>query len=851
MKINPESLARASSRHPWRTVGVWAVVLIAGFAASGALLSSSLTTDFDFTNNPEAKRAQQVLERERLEQDLIPETVVLTGEAGAVQDPAFADTVNAALDDLRNLGPDVVTQVPSGFPLPADEQSDPQLAALGPIPSEDGTAVLFTVILAGDSDQAAEHVGELEAVRARFSTDATAMYLLGEPTSTEDFKKISEEDLQRGEFVGVIVAIVVLIAVFAALLAGVTPIVMGVFAIGVALGLVGLIGLVWRFSFFAPNLISMMGLAVGIDYSLFIVSRYREERQRGRDKLEAIGMSGATANRAVFFSGMTVVLALAGMLLVPTTIFRALAGGAILVVLVSVALSMTLLPALLSFFGTRAEPMSDWINWPWKSVIGNVFVLALVFVVGGAGAGLATAVGVPSALSPVIALALVVAFLVALTKGIRRGSPLAGWLTRAEAHEHGRPGGFWDRATRTVMARPLTWLLLTSAFMVLLSVPYWAQAHPEDDGRGIKTGFSGISTIPDGIQTKDAFNVLIEKFPSVGQQATADVVIPGAMTDPEVEQGIGTLQSQLAEDPAFGAPQPPRSSDDDSITLLRVPYAGEASDASSEVAVAAVTRLRESYVPQAFGQDSGVLVGGDTAFVKDFFDVSDFYTPIIILLVLSLSFLLLTVVFRSIVVPAKAIVMNLLSVGAAYGLIVLIFQKGGPSFAKSIADALDFIQVDAIESWLPLFLFSILFGLSMDYQVFLLTRIREEYDKTGDNAEAVAFGLRTTGGIITGAAIIMVAVFAAFASGRITGLEQMGFGLAVAVFLDATIVRSILVPSAMKLLGDRNWYLPSWLQWLPQVDVEGHTTVSRVVVPDASVPEVPGILVEAERADPE
>ncbi len=256
--------------------------------------------------------------------------------------------------------------------------------------------------------------------------------------------------------------------------------------------------------------------------------------------------------------------------------------------------------------------------------------------------------------------------------------------------------------------------------------------------------------------------------------------------------------------------------------------------------MAAVTRLRETYVPEAFGEDSGVLVGGDTAFVKDFFDISDLYTPIVILLVLLLSFMLLTVVFRSIVVPAKAILMNLLSVGAAYGLIVLVFQKGGPAFGGWIAERLDFIRVDAIESWLPLFLFSILFGLSMDYQVFLLTRIREEYDKTGDNSEAVAFGLRTTGGIITGAAIIMVAVFAAFASGRIAGLEQMGFGLAVAVFLDATIVRSILVPSAMKLLGDRNWYLPKWLQWLPKLDVEGHEAAHAVEVPDT-----PAELVEA------
>jgi len=760
MKLNPESLARASSRHPWRTVGTWAVILVVGFAASGVLLSSALTTDFDFTNNPEAKRALQILDQRKLEQDLIPETIVMTSE-GTVQDPAFVDAVNAALSDLRALGAEAVTTVPSQFPLPDDQQSDPQVVALGPIPSEDGTAVLFTVILAGDSDQAAEHVGELETIRERYSGGDTEMYMLGEPTSSEDFKKISEEDIQKGEFVGILVAIVVLLIVFGSLIAGVTPIIMGIFAIGVALGLIGMLGQIWRFSFFVPNLVTMMGLAVGIDYSLFIVSRYREERARGRDNLEAVGRSGATANRAVFFSGVTVVLALAGMLLVPTTIFRGLAGGAILVVLVSIALSMTLLPAIMALFG-------DHLVKP-----GRVF---------------------------------------------GRGRTL----------EHGRPGGFWDRVTRTVMARPALWLILTSAFLVLLSVPYWAQSHPEDDGRGIKTGFSGISTIPEGIQTKEAFDVLIERFPTVGQQSTADVVIPGTSTDPTVGQGIQTLQSALAADAAFGEPQPPLTSEDGTITLLRVPFAGEASDSSSEAAVDAVTRLRETYVPQAFGEESGVLVGGDTAFVKDFFDISDTYTPIIILLVLALSFMLLTVVFRSIVVPAKAIVMNLLSVGAAYGLIVLIFQKGGPAFAKSIADGLGFIQVDAIESWLPLFLFSILFGLSMDYQVFLLTRIREEYDKTGDNAEAVAFGLRTTGGIITGAAIIMVAVFGAFSAGRIAGLEQMGFGLAVAVFLDATIVRSILVPSAMKLLGDRNWYLPKWLQWLPKIDVEGHEAAIEV-----------------------
>ncbi|TMK23150.1 MAG: MMPL family transporter [Actinobacteria bacterium] len=774
MKISPETLARASSRHAWRTVAVWAVILVLGFGASGVLLSNALTTDFDFTNNPEAIRAQTLLQQKQLEQDVTPETFVMTGSQGATTDPDFTAKVNAALNDLRALDKTVVLHVPSAYPLSKQDASNPQVAALGPFPSQDGTAVLFNVILAKDSEKTATIVDPLDAIQAKYTTGDTQFYMLGEPTSTADFKKISEDDLKKGETIGVVVAIVVLLIVFGSLIAGVTPIIMGIFAIGVAFGIVGLLGAVWRWSFFVPNLITMLGLAVGIDYSLFIVSRYREERRRGRDNLEAIGMSGATANRAVFFSGFTVVIALAGMLLVPTTIFRGLAGGAIIVVLISVALSMTLLPALMALFSDRLVKPG--------------------FIFG-------------------------------------RGRTL----------EQGRAGGFWDRESRSVMKRPWVYLIVTASFMILLSVPYWTQSRADGVGHGMKKGFSGIAAIPDGIPTKDAFNVLVAKFPTEsGAQSTAQVVIPGSKTDPSVAQKIQALDAAIANDGAFATPQPPQTSQDGTVTLVSIPFAGEATDSQSAAAVDAITRLRDEYVPQAFGQDSGVLVGGDTAMTKDFFDISNFYTPIIILLVLGLSFILLTVVFRSIVVPAKAIVMNLLSVGAAYGLITLIFQQGGPAWAHSIANALNFTQVDAIESWLPLFLFSILFGLSMDYQVFLLSRIREEYDKSGDNSEAVAYGLRTTGGIITGAAVIMVAVFAAFASGRIAALQEMGFGLAVAVFLDATIVRSILVPSAMKLLGDRNWYLPGWLQWLPKVDVEGHAAAERITIPDT-----PAELVEA------
>jgi len=769
MRLNPESLARTSSLHPWRTVLVWLVVFVAAIASAAALLGPALTTDFDFTNSPEAKRAQQILEERRLEQDIVTETWVIAADtSGAADDPVFVERVNAVLADIAALGPQVVAYVPPAFPQPTAVAEDPQAAPFGPFPAEDGRAVLFTMVMVGELDEAAEHAEDLHAIREAASSEGVEAFMLGQASSTEDFKRISEEDLRFGESIGILAAIVVLVVVFGSLVAGVTPIVMGIFAIAVTLGIVGLLGQLWSFSFFAPNLISMMGLAVGIDYSLFIVSRYREERQRGRDKHEAIGRAGATANRAVFFSGMTVVLALLGMLIVPTTIFRSLAGGAIIVVLISVAASMTLLPAILSLLGDKINA-------------GRVF-------------------------------------------GRKRGDI-----------EHGRPGGFWDKMTRSVMARPVVFLVVAGGFLVALSMPFWLQPHPEDDGRGIKQGLAGITTLPDDVQSKAAFLALVEYFPQSGANSPAQVAIVGDAADPAIEQAIENLSAAMEADPSLGTPTAVRPSEDGQTTLVEIPLTGAAADVQSEAAVAAVERLRADYIPAAFASTSAeVLVGGETAFITDFFNVSDAYTPVIILIVLALSFVLLTVVFRSLVVPAKAIVMNLLSVGAAYGAIVLVFQKGGPGFGKWLADVSGFQQVDAIEAWLPLFLFSILFGLSMDYHVFLLSRIREEYDRTGDNAEAVAYGLRTTGGIITGAAIIMVAVFSGFAAGRLTALEQMGFGLAVAVFIDATIVRSILVPSTMRLLGDRNWYLPHWLEWLPKLNVEGREEET-VVLPEAEL----------------
>jgi len=339
-----------------------------------------------------------------------------------------------------------------------------------------------------------------------------------------------------------------------------------------------------------------------------------------------------------------------------------------------------------------------------------------------------------------------------------------------------------------------------AGLLMAAAIPYFS----------INTGFSGVSTLPDSLPAKQAFLTLDREF-SAGLISPAQVVIDGQVNSPQVQQGIERLKSIAAGDPAFGNPTYEVNAAGD-LALVELPVAG---DPNSNQAEQAVKRLRHDYVPQAFsGVPARVLVGGDIASNLDGFDMLARYTPIVFAFVLGLSFILLLVVFRSIVVPIKAVIMNLLSVGAAYGLLVLVTQEGVG------AGLFGFQQVESIEAWLPIFLFAVLFGLSMDYHVFLLSRMRERYDQTHDNTEAVVFGVRSTGRLITGAALIMVAVFAGFAAGDLVMFQEMGFGAGVAVLLDATIVRSILVPASMRLLGDWNWYLPSVLRWLPDMRVE-------------------------------
>jgi RND superfamily putative drug exporter len=719
--LSTQSLARSSSRHPWRTVVIWVLAIVASVGVMKALLSDATTQEVGFTNNPEAKQALRLMEQRLQGPDHDTEVFIVSSTSATVDDLAFRSYVASLQSRIQALGPDVVLAVHTFY-----ENNDPSMV------SADRRTTLLPTVVAGPKIDAGEKAPKLrEVVEDTPPPPGFRTQLFGPGAVSDDFNKVAEEDLAKGESVGIVAALIILVVVFGAVVAALLPLGVGIAAIVLSIGLVAVVGQVSRFSFFVVNMITMMGLAVGIDYSLFIVSRYREERRRGLERLDAIEASGATASRAVLFSGSTVVLALLGMLLVPTTIFRSLGGGAIFVVIVAVLASLTLLPALLGLLGDRINRLSMH----------------------------------------------------------RRSS------------EPAPVGGFWDRMTHLVMARPVISLFLGVALLL-------AAASSVLD---MKTGASGVSTLPDSFESKKAFDTLSRDFAG-GFSSPVNIVVDGRVDDPAVQSAVQHLRDRLAADPLFG-PSQLQSNTTGDLALVSAPIKA---DPSSRTAAASIDRIRDDYVRTSFrGAPAKVYVGGDTAFNKDFFDVTDRYMPIVFAFVLGLSFLLLTVAFRSVVVPVKALLLNLLSVGAAYGLVVLVCQKGVG------ADLLGFQQVEVIEAWLPLFLFSVLFGLSMDYHVFLLSRIREHYDLTADNTGSVAYGLRTTAGIITGAALIMVAVFGGFASGQLVMFQQMGFGLAVAVLIDATIVRSVLVPASMKLLGKRNWYMPRWLSWLPNVSVEG------------------------------
>jgi RND superfamily putative drug exporter len=712
-----QRLARSSALHPWRVVVAWGLVLVASVVIIGTLLGSALNSDATLTNRPESVRASDALSSSFPEGDQVDEAVVIRSSELAAAEPEFQAFVTDVRSSLADTG---ATQT----------LGDPYASGASSAISEDRHAVAVTVALGDDPETGIQDV--LDQVAAADADPAFDVAIAGTYTLDHDFTEISESDLQKGELqFGLPAALIVLLLVFGAVVAAALPMIVSIVSIIVAVAASAVIGQITPLSFFIVNMITAMGLALGIDYSLFVLSRYREERAAGREKLDAIVATGGTSSKAVLFSGTSFVVALLGLLLVPDNILRSLALGAIIVGLITMAAALTLLPALLSLLGDRVNALR---------------------------------------------------------------LPIVG-------RDHSAESPFWTRAVRAVVRHP--GVALAGGVLILLGA-----ASPV---LGLHTGTSGVSTLPDSSVAKAGALALEQSFPDQSSDP-AQVVIAGDVESEAVTDQIDALEESVADDPDFGSPQLQLAPGGD-VALLSIPLVGDPDGAQAR---RGLERLRSDLVPAAFdGTGTVVLVGGTTAENVDYSNEINHWLPIVLAFVLGLSFILLTLVFRSLVLSVTAVILNLLSVGAAYGLLVLVFQHGVG------VDLLGFQQVDRLEAWVPVFLFSVLFALSMDYHVFLLTRIRERYGHTGDTVDAVVHGIASTGRIITGAALIIVVVFAGFAAGELVMFQQMGFGVGVALLVDATLIRMVVVPAAMTLLGTWNWYLPAWLNWLPELHVEG------------------------------
>ena len=650
-------------------------------------------------------------------------------------------------------------------------------------PSQDGTTVMISApFVRGNL------VGPLIHVTEDYSDDSFQYYFIGLESIEYSFAHIAEKDLVTGETIGISVALIILALVFGSVTSAIIPVILAVVAIFVSIGAVSIIGQLVDLNDFVPNIMTMMGLAVGIDYCLFILSRYREERANGFEKHDAIINSGSTAGRAVMFSGLTVVLALVGMFIIPEKTFQAFGVGAIVVVFVAVMAGVTILPAIIGILGDRVNSFGV--------PKGLTIVLYIVgFLV----------VAFTQELGPILLIVSGVVMLFLILLSVLRNKGMNIKFLNPDESSKESEGGFWNIITLQVMKRPYISMTLAAGFLLVLSYFYF----------DLEKGTSGISVLPDNEPVKIGFTLLDEKF-GFGSNAPATVMIDADMQSDEIKNAISKVEESLANDEGFLNPEINIESSVNFAELTSmIP-----GDPQNQVSLNSIKRLRNEIIPSAFSgiptSSYTVYVGGQSAEVVDSVQMTDEYFPIVLGLVLSLSLILLLFAFRSITISIASIIMNLLSVGAAYGLLVLVFQKG------FMIDIFGFEQVDQLEFWLPLFMFSILFGLSMDYHVFMLSRIKEHFDETGSSDESVAFGLRKTASIITGAALIMVAVFGGFALGELAFFQSMGFGLGAAVLIDATVVRSILVPSVMKILGTKAWYLPKFLNWLPNISIEGN-----------------------------
>jgi putative drug exporter of the RND superfamily len=750
-------------------LGLWVALFLIGGAAQGA--GSAFRDEFNLPDS-ESKTGFDILDEHFGGQGTgITGTIVFQAEQG-VDDPEVERQMEALFDETAELAD--VERVVS----PYSPEGERQVASDGP---EANTIAYAEVEMPDDIDFT--RAGEIRDAILEDAPDVDGLRMeLGGFI-------FSEFEEPRAEAIGLAFAIVILILAFGSVLAMGLPVGTALFGIGIGTAILTALSHVVTVPETATFIGIMIGLGVGIDYALLIVTRYREQLHAGHTVRQSIAVAMDTAGRSVLFAGTTVVISLLGMLLVGVTFVNGLALGAALVVAITVAASMTLLPAILGFAGHKVELTR------WRGLLAAGFLALGVL-------GFGLKLDALSIVGMLLALVTIVAglFVPALKREVRRKPPKPRRETAAY------------RWSRLIQHRPWTSALVGALVLLVLAIPVL----------GLRLGNSDESNFADDTTTKQAYDLLVAGF---GAGFNGPLMLAAELPEGVDVDELAAVTDAVEADEHVAFASPPQPNDEGTAVMWQVmPTEGPQEEETTDL----VRRLRDDVLPPVedeVGVD--VAVTGNVAVNIDFTEYLGGRMPYFFTAVLGLSFVLLMVVFRSLLVPVKAVVMNVLSIAAAYGVVVALFQWGW-------LGGITGVQPAPIEPWIPMMLFAILFGLSMDYEVFLLSRIREEWTRTRDSRTSVADGLASTAKVITAAAAIMVVVFGSFMAEPDRVMKLMGTGLAAAILLDATVVRMLLVPATMELLGDRNWWLPRWLdRILPNLDVEGHGG------PDDHVPPAP------------
>ena len=740
-----ERAGRWSAAH-WKTATFGWLAFVAVAVVLGQSLGTVKLSDAEQASG-EPARAEQALAGSGLHRHA-GEAVLIRSGSLRVSDPAFRAELTHVEEAVRSLPQALDVRTPGG-------------GDSGQI-SQDRHAALVQFDLRGSPETAATRVSPVLSRVAALQRSAPGFTVaeFGDASAQHELDETVNRDFSRAEGLTVPVTFLILLLAFGAFVAAGVPVLLAFSAVLASLGLSAAASHLFHATDATSSVMLLIGMAVGVDYSLFYLKREREERH-GANPQEALARAAATSGRAVLVSGTTVLIAMAGMLMAGSKIFESFGIGAMIVVFVTMIGSLTVLPALLGKLGDRVER-------------GLLAVLAAT-----------------------------------LLRLLRRvGKPR--WLVRLRDRRtliqrlkgDGGESRVWRAVLRPALRYPAVAVLGTTAVLVVLASPTL----------GMHTRLMSFTDLPRSLKVVASYEQLQRSFPGAPAPAVIAVQAPDVNAAP-VARAIERLRALASADPQMGGPVSVQVNPRHDLAKVEVPLRGSGADARS---FAALAKLRERLLPATIGRVPGAsfAVTGQTAGTEQFTDVTKSHWPLVFAFVLGLAFLLLLVTFRSLVIPATAIVLNLLSVGAAYGVLVWIFQDG------HLQGLLGFRADGAIVTWLPLFLFAVLFGLSMDYHVFIVSRIKELADRGASTEQAVARGIATTAGTVTAAAAVMVAVFAVFATLSTLEIKQMGVGLAVAVLIDATIIRAVLLPATMKLLGRWNWYLPGWLQWLPRVRAE-------------------------------